>query len=56
MDAKNKLVGFQGDFTFDKRVVTLQSELAISRRSGGVADAYLFNVTTDSALTVAVSA
>jgi hypothetical protein len=26
MDAKNKLVGFQGDFTFDERVVTFQSE------------------------------
>jgi hypothetical protein len=24
--AKNKLVGFQGDFTFDQRVVTFQSE------------------------------
>jgi len=26
VDAKNKLVGFQGDFTFDERVVTFQSE------------------------------
>jgi len=26
MDAKNKLVGFQGDLTFDERVVTFQSE------------------------------
>jgi hypothetical protein len=26
IDAKNKLVGFQGDFTFDKRVVTFQGE------------------------------
>ena len=26
IDAKNKLVGFQGDFTFDERVVTFQSE------------------------------
>ena len=25
IDAKNKLVGFQGDFTFDERVVTFQS-------------------------------
>jgi len=25
VDAKNKLVGFQGDFTFDERVVTFQS-------------------------------
>jgi hypothetical protein len=26
IDAKNKLVGFQGDFTFDERVVAFQSE------------------------------
>jgi hypothetical protein len=26
IDAKNKLVGFQGDFTFDERVVTFESE------------------------------
>ena len=26
IDAKDKLVGFQGDFTFDERVVTFQSE------------------------------
>jgi subtilisin-like proprotein convertase family protein len=26
IDAKNKLVGFQGDFTFDERAVTFQSE------------------------------
>ena len=26
IDAKNQLVGFQGDFTFDERVVTFQSE------------------------------
>ena len=26
IDSKNKLVGFQGDFTFDERVVTFQSE------------------------------
>jgi hypothetical protein len=26
IDAKNKLVGFQGDFTFDESVVTFQSE------------------------------
>jgi hypothetical protein len=26
IDAKNKLVGFQGDFAFDERVVTFQSE------------------------------
>ena len=26
IDAKNKLIGFQGDFTFDERVVTFQSE------------------------------
>ena len=26
IDAQNKLVGFQGDFTFDERVVTFQSE------------------------------
>ena len=26
IDAKSKLVGFQGDFTFDERVVTFQSE------------------------------
>ena len=26
IDAKNKLVGFQGDFTFDERVVTFQNE------------------------------
>ena len=26
IDAKNKLVGFQGDFTFDEEVVTFQSE------------------------------
>jgi hypothetical protein len=26
IDAKNKLVGFQGDFTFDERVVTFQSQ------------------------------
>jgi hypothetical protein len=26
IDAKNKLVGFQGDFSFDERVVTFQSE------------------------------
>ena len=26
IDAKNNLVGFQGDFTFDERVVTFQSE------------------------------
>jgi hypothetical protein len=26
IDAKNKLVGFQGDFTFDERVVSFQSE------------------------------
>jgi hypothetical protein len=26
LDAKNKLVGFQGDFTFDERMVTFQSE------------------------------
>jgi hypothetical protein len=26
IDAKDKLVGFQGDFTFDQRVVTFQSE------------------------------
>jgi hypothetical protein len=26
IDARNKLVGFQGDFTFDERVVTFQSE------------------------------
>ena len=26
IDEKNKLVGFQGDFTFDERVVTFQSE------------------------------
>ena len=26
IDATNKLVGFQGDFTFDERVVTFQSE------------------------------
>jgi hypothetical protein len=26
IEAKNKLVGFQGDFTFDERVVTFQSE------------------------------
>jgi hypothetical protein len=26
IDAKNRLVGFQGDFTFDERVVTFQSE------------------------------
>ena len=26
IDAKNKLVGFQGDFTFDERMVTFQSE------------------------------
>jgi hypothetical protein len=26
IDAKNKLVGFQGDFTFNERVVTFQSE------------------------------
>ena len=26
IDANNKLVGFQGDFTFDERVVTFQSE------------------------------
>ena len=26
IDPKNKLVGFQGDFTFDERVVTFQSE------------------------------
>ena len=26
IDAKNKLVGFQGDFTFDEKVVTFQSE------------------------------
>ena len=26
IDGKNKLVGFQGDFTFDERVVTFQSE------------------------------
>jgi len=26
IDTKNKLVGFQGDFTFDERVVTFQSE------------------------------
>jgi len=26
IDAENKLVGFQGDFTFDERVVTFQSE------------------------------
>src|SRR5206468_12497172 len=25
IDAKNELVGFQGDFTFDERVVTFQS-------------------------------
>src|SRR4029079_13322668 len=25
IDAKNKLVGFQGDFTFDERVVTFQN-------------------------------
>jgi hypothetical protein len=26
IDARNKIVGFQGDFTFDERVVTFQSE------------------------------
>ena len=26
IDAKNNLVGFQGDFTFDQRVITFQSE------------------------------
>ena len=26
IDAKNKLVGFQGDFTFDERMVTFQSD------------------------------
>ena len=26
INAKNRLVGFQGDFTFDQRVVTFQSE------------------------------
>ena len=26
IDAKNKLVGFQGDFTFDERIITFQSE------------------------------
>ena len=26
IDAKNNLVGFQGDFTFDERIVTFQSE------------------------------
>jgi hypothetical protein len=26
MDGKNKLVGFQGDFTFDERVVSFESE------------------------------
>ena len=26
IDAKNKLVGFQGDFTFDERVITFQGE------------------------------
>src|SRR5207344_2246500 len=26
IDAKNKLVGFQGDFTFDQRVVSFQDE------------------------------
>ena len=26
IDAKNKLVGFQGDFTFDERVVTFQNQ------------------------------
>ena len=26
IDAKNKLVGFQGDFTFDERVVTFQHQ------------------------------
>ena len=26
IDAKNELIGFQGDFTFDERVVTFQSE------------------------------
>jgi len=26
IDAKNKLVGFQGDFTFDERVITFKSE------------------------------
>jgi hypothetical protein len=26
IDAKNKLIGFQGDFAFDERVVTFQSE------------------------------
>src|SRR5439155_20352556 len=26
MDTKNKLVGFQGDFTFDERVITFQSQ------------------------------
>ena len=32
IDAKDKLVGFQGDFTFDERVVTFQSEPV--RRAG----------------------
>jgi hypothetical protein len=26
IDAKNKLIGFQGDFTFDERVITFESE------------------------------
>ena len=26
IDAKNKLVGFQGDFTFDERVITFQNQ------------------------------
>ncbi len=29
IDAKNNLVGFQGDFTFDERVVTFQSEAVL---------------------------
>jgi hypothetical protein len=33
IDAKNKLVGFQGDLTFDERVVTFQSEPV---RKGGI--------------------
>ena len=36
IDAKNKLVGFQGDFTFDERVITFQNQpVQKARITGG---------------------
>ena len=37
LEAKNKLVGFQGDFTFDERVITFQNEPV---QKGGLTGGY----------------